>query len=574
LEAPVSPCICFSNQLTFPEKNPERKQAETKLQDHRERLQDLISERTRDLEELNTWLKSEVEERKSAERMVEHLNRVLISIRNVNEIITKQADRSALLEGACNSLIRSRGYKKAWLLLVDSGGRFDTVVQAGYGREFIDLEEAMAGNDFPPCVSLLLDTPGIILFPEEREICRSCPIAPQMGDSDRIMGARLNYEGTTYGVLHVTCAGTESPGEDERALFSDLTEDIAFALRNIELEKARNEAEEALRKSEKSYRTLYENVPLGVCRGVPRGPGRLVSANPRMASMFGFASVEDLMSVTFESLFEVPLGWKAFLEELSESGSVEGYEAKMRHSEGSAFWASISATVGREDRPGDDSYVDAIIADITERKRSADSLQESLEMLRRTIDGTVTAMSQLVDMKDPYTSGHQKAVADLAVAIGREMGLEEERLDCLRISGVLHDIGKLNVPSEILSKPGILSESERSFLRMHAEAGYEILRTIEFPWPVAEIVRQHHERMDGSGYPHGLKGEEILLEARILAVADVVEATASHRPYRPSKGITTALTELEEDSGTLFDKEIVDVCLRLFRMKGYNLVAK
>ncbi|MBD3370517.1 PAS domain S-box protein [Candidatus Fermentibacteria bacterium] len=551
-----------------------RKLAEQRLQGHRERLQDLVSERTSDLEEVNAWLKSEVEERKSAERMVEHLNRVLLSIRNVNEIITKQADRSALLEGACDSLVRSRGYKRAWLLLVDPKGRFDTVVQAGYDDGFETLRHAMAENDFPPCVPLLLDTPSMILFPEEREICDSCPLVSKIGNTDRIMGARLNYEGTTFGVLHVTCTGAESPGEDERTLFSDLTNDIAFALRNIELEKARNKAERALRRSEESYRTLYENVPLGVCRSLPQDGGKLVSANSRMALMFGYRDVSEMMAASCESLFEVPLGRKAFLEELYESRSVEGYEAKMKRRDGSTFWASISAKVGYDGESGDDPYVDAIIMDITERKLSADNLRESLEKLRKTIDGTVTAMSQLVDMKDPYTSGHQRAVADLAVAIGREMGLDDDRMDCLRIAGVLHDIGKLNVPSEILSKPGVLSQSEKSFLKMHAEAGYEILRTIEFPWPIAEIVRQHHERMDGSGYPHGLKGEEILLEARILAVADVVEATASHRPYRPSKGITTALSELEKDSGTLFDEELVEVCLDLFRKKDYNLVAK
>ena len=175
-------------------------------------------------------------------------------------------------------------------------------------------------------------------------------------------------------------------------------------------------------------------------------------------------------------------------------------------------------------------------------------------------------------MKDPYTAGHQQRVSDLARSIAKEMGLSADQRDFIRTASAIHDIGKISIPAEILSKPTKLTNLEFNLIKTHAQSGYDILKDIEFPWPVADVVRQHHERMDGSGYPQGLKGNDILLEARIMAVADVVEAIASHRPYRPSLGIDFALDDISRNKGILYDADVVDACLKLFREKGYNLV--
>jgi HD-GYP domain-containing protein (c-di-GMP phosphodiesterase class II) len=180
-------------------------------------------------------------------------------------------------------------------------------------------------------------------------------------------------------------------------------------------------------------------------------------------------------------------------------------------------------------------------------------------------------MVSAVEARDPYTAGHQVRSAGLARAIATEMGLSEDRINGIRMAGSIHDIGKLSIPAEILSKPKKLSEIEFSLIKEHPRSGYEMLKDVESPWPLAEIVYQHHERMDGSGYPRNLKGDDILMEARILAVADVVEAMASHRPYRPALGLTAALEEIENNKGTLYDADAVDVCLRLFREKGFQL---
>ena len=185
---------------------------------------------------------------------------------------------------------------------------------------------------------------------------------------------------------------------------------------------------------------------------------------------------------------------------------------------------------------------------------------------------TVETISAILEMRDPYTAGHQQGVTRLACAIAAEMGLEADRVEGLRVAGFLHDIGKIVVPAEFLNKPGQLSQFEFNIIKTHSQAGYDILTKIDFPWPVAAIVLQHHERLDGSGYPAGLTGPGICLEARILALADVVEAMASHRPYRPALGIDAALAEIAKNKGKLYDPEVVEGCLKLFHEKGFVLI--
>jgi PAS domain S-box-containing protein len=210
-----------------------------------------------------------------------------------------------------------------------------------------------------------------------------------------------------------------------------------------------------------------------------------------------------------------------------------------------------------------------LLIGLKERRRAEEALEKSLKSLRKALEGTVNALATTAEKKDPYTAGHQRRVAQLACAIGEAMGLSEEYIEGLRIAGSLHDIGKIVVPAEILSKPGRLNEYEFGIIKPHPQIGYEILKGIEFPWPVSQAVLQHHEKLDGSGYPEGLSGEEIILEARILTVADVVEAIASHRPYRPSLGIENALDEIKKNCGILYDSYVVDTCLSLFNEKGF-----
>ena len=211
--------------------------------------------------------------------------------------------------------------------------------------------------------------------------------------------------------------------------------------------------------------------------------------------------------------------------------------------------------------------------EVDRRRRVQQELQHSLDQLRKIIGGTVMAIAMTVEKRDPYTSGHQQRVAELACAIGKEMGLADDQVEGLTIASAIHDIGKISLPAEILSKPSQLNSMEMSLIQAHSQAGYDILKSVDFPWPVANIVLQHHERMNGTGYPQHLFGDAILREARIVGVADVVETMSSHRPYRPSRGIDSALDEISAHSGILYDRDVVDACLTLMHERRFEFTA-
>lgn len=212
----------------------------------------------------------------------------------------------------------------------------------------------------------------------------------------------------------------------------------------------------------------------------------------------------------------------------------------------------------------------AIIRDITKRKQTEERLRQSYRKLEEMIDNTVDILVKIIETRDPYTSGHQKRVSKLSAAITRELGLSEREIELIKISALVHDIGKVSIPTEILSKPDKLAEIEFSLIKTHSRTGHDILMNINFPWAVEEIVLQHHERIDGSGYPRGLKDDEILIEAKIIAVADVVEAMSFHRPYRPALGIDKALEEISQNRGILYDSKVADACLKLFKEKKFK----
>jgi len=209
--------------------------------------------------------------------------------------------------------------------------------------------------------------------------------------------------------------------------------------------------------------------------------------------------------------------------------------------------------------------------EIQSRREAEEELEQSLAHTQVGLRSTVKVIAETVEARDPYTAGHQRRVSELARSIAAEMNLPHNQIDGIRIAANIHDLGKISIPVEILSKPSQLSDVEFSLIKEHPLSGYNILKDIAFPWPIARVILEHHERMDGSGYPNGLKGDELLLESRILAVADVVEAMASYRPYRAALGIDLALEEIVNNRGVLYDSIVVDACLRLFNEKGYEL---
>ncbi len=328
----------------------------------------------------------------------------------------------------------------------------------------------------------------------------------------------------------------------------------------------RKRAEEALRESEALYRNLFENHA-AVKLTIDPDTGSIIDANEAAVNYYGW-SHEQLRQMKIQEINT--LSPEKIKEEMEKAKTKKRIHFEFRHRRADGSVRDVEVFSSKIEVKGKD-LLHSIIHDITERKLAEEKLQRTLENLRKAIGTTIQVMISAVETRDPYTAGHQTRSADLARAIAREMALPREKIDGIRMAGSIHDLGKLSIPAEILSRPTKLTNTEFALIKEHPRKGYEILKDVESSWPLAEIVYQHHERMDGSGYPRGLKGEEILLEARILAVSDVVEAMASHRPYRPSLGIDEALAEIGKNRGTLYDEAVADACLRLFREKGFQL---
>ena len=332
----------------------------------------------------------------------------------------------------------------------------------------------------------------------------------------------------------------------------------------------RKHAEEALRESEIKYRSILENMDDAYYELDVNG--NFVFFNEALIAKTGY-SREELMGMNYRKYIspETCKEVSRIFSEIYKTGRpvrLFDYEVIMKGGQTRNYESWAGLLLDTNNQP---VGFRGMARDITKRRQAEKALKETLDSLRKAVSATVQVLVSAVETRDPYTAGHQLRSAELARAIAIEMGMSKERIDGIHMAGSIHDIGKMSIPSEILTKPTKLSELEFSLIKEHAQKGYEMLKDVESPWPLAEMVYQHHERMDGSGYPRNLRGEEIIIEARILAVADVVESMASHRPYRPALGIEAALKEIEKNSGTFYDETVANACLKLFREKGFQL---
>jgi len=355
-----------------------------------------------------------------------------------------------------------------------------------------------------------------------------------------------------------------SPEETQQTLHELRVHQIELEIQNKELRLTQKELDAARTR----YFDLYDMAPVGYVTLSKKG--LILETNLTAATLLGVRRV-DLVGRPLSRFIakEDQDGYYLNNKQLFDTGAPQTCELRMVKKDGTGFWAHLEATTALDNNGASVCHVAVI--DITERKQAEDRMEKTLESLRKAFSTTIQVLVSAVETRDPYTSGHQLRSADLALAIATEMGLSQEKIDGISMAGSIHDIGKLSIPAEILSKPTKLSEIELPLVKQHAQKGYEMIKNVESPWPLAEIVYQHHERIDGSGYPRNLKGDEILLEARILAVADVVESMASHRPYRPALGLDAALEEIDNNKGTLYDADAVEACLSLFREKGFEL---
>jgi PAS domain S-box-containing protein/putative nucleotidyltransferase with HDIG domain len=327
--------------------------------------------------------------------------------------------------------------------------------------------------------------------------------------------------------------------------------------------------ENALRQSEEKYRTILEDIEDGYYETDLRG--NFTFFNSALCRIWRYPP-EELMGMNYRQYTDEPNAktlYKAFTTAYGTGlpGKLMDYEIIRKDQTRMA--AQQSFTLIKDDE-GKTVGFRGIVRDITHLKALEQEREETLEKLRQALESTVHAMAVAVESRDPYTAGHQRRVADLAYAMAVEMGLDPDQINGLRMASLIHDMGKISIPTEILTKPTKLTAIEFEIVKTHAQAGYEILKDIAFPWPIARIVLEHHEKMNGSGYPQHLKGKDLLTESKILTVADVVEAMASHRPYRPSLKLQEALDEITRNRGILYDADAVAACLTLFEEKLFS----
>ena len=516
----------------------------------------------------------DITERKMAELTLERHSQLHAALSQCNKAVVHCTSVSALYAEVCRAAVQFGDMKMAWIGLVDPETRMVRPVSS-FGEDNEHLEAikisvdaaipygagptGMAIREDRPfwCQDLLNDP--LTLY--RRELIQHAGWAASAS-------VPLHRNGAVIGALILYSDMVNVFDELARNLLVEMADDVSFALDALDHEAQRKRSEEALREAEERFRGLVEQSIAGIYIIQDE---KLTYVNPRAAEIIGLGSADELIGsdplrwVVESDRAEVARNMRQLLR-----GEVQTLALDFGVTRRDGVEIRIGANATRAKSHGKLAIV-GVLQDISEKKRAEEEVLRYIEQLRATLNGTIEVVEIISEMRDPYTAGHERRVAKVAVAIAAELGLDAHRQEGIRVSGNLHDVGKIIVPAEILAKPTRLTPIEYALVQGHVRAGYDVLKGVNFPWPVAQVVLQHHERMDGSGYPQGLQGDAILLEARIMAVADVVEAMSSHRPYRPGLNIEVALEEIERNRGIKYDSSVVDACLRLFREQGYQL---
>jgi len=345
-----------------------------------------------------------------------------------------------------------------------------------------------------------------------------------------------------------------------------LVPSIKRELQETEIKRERREAMGGLVESEKRFKELAELLPAVIVE--TDSNDKITFANHTFYKLTGYL-FKDVNNGMYVYRIIVPEERVNFQENLKTHNGRSTSEYTVLKKNGDIYPVIMYCN---DIYNGDNKRIGyrIVMVDITERKRAEYKIEESYKRLQKTLNDTINTLASIIENRDPYTSGHQKKVAYLAINISEELGLSDEETEALGTAAMVHDIGKITIPASILSKPGKVSDVEYKLIKTHSRTGYEIIKNIEFPYPIEKIILQHHERLDGSGYPLGLKDKDIMLGAKILAVADVVEAMSSHRPYRPALGINKALEEIDNNKGILYDTNVVEACKNLFTKKKFE----
>lgn len=506
----------------------------------------------------------DITQRKESVEQIKHLNQVLQAIRNINQLIITEKDRDTLIQKACNILVETRGYQHTWIILLDKDKKVTSSAEVGYGQKFALLEKQIKNGKWPECMQKALDQRGVVITEDPGSQCSECLLADQyQGWSTYTICLKQNR--TAYGIFLVSIPKIYQNNKQEQSLFKEAAGDLSFALYSMELEEKRKQKEEELRESEAFIRSVMDNLPIGIAVHTVSPVVDFTYMNDKFPQIYRTTRKKLSASNSFwDVVYEDPVFRKKISKRMLDD--IASGDPKRMH------WENIPVTrKGKETRYisaynillPDKKMVGSTVIDVTNLKKFQQKLQKNL-------NATIEVISKVVEIRDPYTSGHQERVSKLATEIAGELNLSQGNIEGIRIASLIHDIGKIGIPSEILTKPSKLSDIEFNLIKSHPQTGYEILKNIDFSYHVAEIILQHHEKLNGSGYPNHLREPEIKLEAKILCVADVVEAMSSHRPYRPALGIEVALEEITKNKGILYDPEIVDICVKLFKEKDFK----
>ena len=510
-----------------------------------------------------------------AKATVKRQARHYVSLSRCNDAIVHSTHAEALFQELCHIAVQYGGMSMAWVGRLDPDTRLlRPVAQAGdQVDEYLDEIEISFDADSP-----FGHGPAGIAVRENRPVWFQDFLHDPRASPWHERGARfglvavaalpLHCDGVVVGVIVLHTNLTDVFDEAMRDLLERMATDIGFALDNFEHEAARLQALIELRESEQRYRALVEQSIAGVYLIQDQ---KLIYVNPHMAEMLGYGDATELigqhplMIVAEQDRDRVAENIRLRLEGCTDRISCS---FTARSKQGNTI--EVGANGARATYQGRPAII-GLMQDITEKMHAEELTRQHMAQLESAFMSTVQVATNLTDVRDTYTSGHARRVGEIAAIIGAELGLDARRQQGLLVAGSLHDIGKIGIPMEILCTLDPLTPHERELIRKHPRTGYEILMGIDLPWPVAEVAHQHHERMNGSGYPQGLHGDAIILEARIVMVADVVESMSHARPYRPGLGLDHALAEIERGAGTLYDAVVAETCLRLFRDNGRAL---
>lgn len=511
----------------------------------------------------------------SAERLLDQINKrynEALLIQEIGQASSMIMEVDELLRFIMESLGKRLDFDRGMIMLANKQ-KDSLVYTVSYGYNPRD-------EDFLHSIKFHLDNPlsrgvAVEAFRKQKPILVNDiseienDLSQKSIDFVRAMGSQsficvpIVYKRESMGIMIVDNVQSKEPlSQTEMSLLMGIAPQIGISINNAI-------AYQKIKESEVRFRSLSENAPdiiytLGV-------KGEFTYTNPAIEAILGYRP-EEITGKYFSDIArkgDVRKYIEAFKQVRDQKQTIKEDGGILLHKDGSERYFSIS---GAPNFDSEGNFIGLVgtFKNMTDIRRSEMELKKSLEKLQSAMSSTINAISMIVESRDPYTAGHQRRVAKLAVAIAEKLGLSAEKIDLIRMGSLIHDIGKIYIPSEILTKPTKLGDLELMMMKSHPTVGYEILKKVDFIPTIVDIVYQHHERIDGSGYPLGISGDKIFLESRIVAVADTVEAMASDRPYRPALGTAIALDEIKKMRGSALDTGVVDTCLKLFEEQDFN----